>query len=82
MLNNSLDNTKVVIVSASDSFLAKSLIGRLESVGMETVFAHADIKEIQAVSEDTQLFVLFMSEELSDVPEVLVYMKDIIVVSY
>ena len=78
MLNNSLDNTKVVIVSASDSFLAKSLIGKLESVGMETVFAHADIKEIEAVSEDTQLFVLFMSEELSDVPEVLVYMKDII----
>ena len=78
MLNNSLDNTKVVIVSASDSFLAKSLIGKLESVGMETVFAHADIKEIEAVSEDTQLFVLFMSEELSDVPEVQVYMKDII----
>ena len=76
MNHDSADKAKVIIVSASDSFLAKSLIGKLESTGVEASFANADIKEIEEASEGAGLFVLFMSEDLFEVPEVLVYMKD------
>ena len=38
---------KVVIVSFSESFLAKSLITKLGDPGIQSVFVHADIKEIE-----------------------------------
>ena len=41
------DAGKVVITGVSDSFLAKSLITKLERIGIEAVFAHADIKELE-----------------------------------
>lgn len=70
------DTGKVLIISAADSFLAKSLITKMESVGIKSVFAHADIKEIEPYSEDMELVILFMSEELESNPETLVYLKD------
>ena len=70
------DIGKTVIISYSDSFLAKSLITKLEGVGIPAVFAHADIRELEKHSEEAGLYVLFMSEELETVPETLVYLKD------
>ena len=69
---------KVVIVSFSESFLAKSLITKLGDPGIKAVFVHADIKEIEKYSEEMELVVLFMSEEIETVPETLVYLKDIV----
>ncbi|MCR5478151.1 MAG: response regulator [Lachnospiraceae bacterium] len=71
-------HAKAVIISASDSFLAKSLVGKLSGVGAEAVFSHAQIKEIEAVSGEALIFILFMSEELAAAPETLVYIKDLI----
>ncbi|MCR5324040.1 MAG: response regulator [Lachnospiraceae bacterium] len=69
---------KIVIVGFSDSFLAKSLIMKLSDMQIPATFARADIKEIEKYSEDMELIVLFMSEELETVPETIVYLKDII----
>ena len=38
---------KVLIISATDSFLAKSLMSKLSSAGITTAFSHAKIKEIE-----------------------------------
>ena len=69
---------KVIIISATDSFLAQSLMNKLDSTGITPVFSHADIKEIKTYSETMELLVLFMSEELNQTPETLVYLKDVI----
>ena len=69
---------KGLIVSATDSFLAKSLISKLESVNVRPAFAHADIEEIKSYSQVMELVILFMSEELFEAPETLVYLKDTI----
>ncbi len=69
---------KVVIISVADTFLAKSLIPKLESADIESVFTHAKIKEIEPYAEDMELVILFMSEELESMPETLVYLKDTI----
>lgn len=78
MSEKNTDNANVVIISASESFLAKSLVSKLSDSGIEAVFSHADIKEIEAASEKAALFILFMSEELESVPKSLVYVKDFI----
>ena len=69
---------KVVIVSMTDSFLAKSLVTKLERVNIKAEFAHAEIKEIENFAQSMELVVLFLSEEFEATPEVLVYLKDII----
>ena len=70
------ETCKVLIISASDSFLAKSLITKLEGAGIKAVFAHANIKEIDPYDEDMELAILFLSEEIEPGSETLVYLKD------
>ena len=72
------DTGKTVIVSFSDSFLAKSLLAKLDSMKVAASFAHTDIKEIEKHTDDMELIVLFMSEELETIPETIVYLKDIV----
>lgn len=69
---------KVLIISATDSFLAKSLMSKLSGAGITTAFSHAKIKEIEKFTEAMELVILFMNEELLELPETLVYLKDLI----
>ncbi len=75
---NQVTAGKIVIVSAVDSFLAKSLMNKLDSAHIRASFSHANIEEIQSYSETMELLILFMSEELMGMPETLVYLKDLI----
>ena len=75
---NQVTAGKIVIVSAVDSFLAKSLMNKLDSARIRASFSHANIEEIQTYSETMELLILFMSEELMGMPETLVYLKDLI----
>ena len=72
------DTGKALIISATDSFLAKSLLTKLEGNSVRADFSHADIHEIEKRLEGLQLIVLFMSEELETMTETLVYLKDTI----
>lgn len=69
---------KVVIIGAAESFLASSLIKKLESSDISSIFVKAEIKEIEAHLEETEMVILFMSDELDAMPETIVYLKDII----
>ncbi len=69
---------KVVIVSWTDSFLAKSLVTKLSEMELQGVYARADIREIEPYCEGMEMVVLFMSEEMQNTPEVLVYLKDLV----
>jgi CheY-like chemotaxis protein len=78
-MENKEANGKVVIISVTDSFLAKSLITKLEGNGISSVFAHAEIKEMEeCIGDETQLVILFMSEDIESMPETIVYLKDIV----
>ncbi len=70
---------RIAIISEKDSFLAKSLMTKLEGAGIPSVLAHTEIKEIEECTKDgTELLILFMSEEMETMPEPVVYLKDII----
>ncbi len=77
-MENRTDAGKVVIISATDSFLAKSLITKLGGMGIDSVFAHTEIREIEAFAQEMGLVILFMTEELENTPETLVYLKDLL----
>lgn len=76
MENN--DVGKVAIVSATESFLAKSLKSKFEGSGINTAFVHASIKEIEESLDDTELIILYMSEGMEEITDTLVYLKDVI----
>lgn len=78
MDNNGANIGKAVIISATDSFLAKSLMTKLAGNGIFADFSHADIKEIEDHIEGADLIILFMSEEFEEITESVVYLKDII----
>ncbi len=69
---------KVAIVSATDSFLAKSLTTKLVGEGISTTFVHADIEEITPLAEDLEVLILFMTEELVENTDSMVYINDMI----
>ena len=50
----------------TDSFLAKSLMGKLEGTGVHVAFTHAAVGEIETVSEGTELFILIGDEAQYD----------------
>ena len=79
IMDNKGANGKVAIISVTDSFLAKSLITKLEGNGIRSVFAHAEIKEMEeCIGDETQLVIFFMSEDIESMPETIVYLKDIV----
>ena len=76
MDNQNEGQGKVLIVSATESFLAKSLVTKLEGSGISAVFTHGAIKDIEKHREKTDLIILFMGESMEDMTETLVYLKD------
>ncbi|MBR5420405.1 MAG: response regulator [Lachnospiraceae bacterium] len=77
-MDNNTTAGKTLIVSVADTFLAKSLITKLEAGGIAAAFSRAVLKELESHISGTELIILFMSEELEATPEILVYLKDII----
>ncbi len=67
---------KVIILSAADSFLAGSIKDKLNGEGINTVFVHTDINEMQNAMEGTALILFFLSDKPAQTPEILVYLKD------
>ncbi len=67
----------VLVVSDTDSFLASSLVTKLETTGIAAGLSHGQIKEIEQLRDRIELIILFLSEELEEESEKLVYLKDV-----
>ncbi|MCR5356648.1 MAG: response regulator [Lachnospiraceae bacterium] len=75
-MNDDYTQGKVLIISGTESFLANSLVSKLEDSGLPAVLSHGKIKEIDQYRTNTELIILFLSEEMEDLTETLVYLKD------
>ncbi|MBO4905108.1 MAG: response regulator [Lachnospiraceae bacterium] len=67
---------EVLVVCRTESFLAKSIVSKIQSEGMSADIIHGDIRDIDRHRERVELIVLFMDEEIEDMTESLVYLKD------
>ncbi len=77
MSRNKAGQGRVLIICATESFLATSLVSKIEESGMKAKFSKGKIKEIESIREEIELIILFMSEELEEMAETLVYLKDL-----
>ncbi|MCR5302410.1 MAG: response regulator [Lachnospiraceae bacterium] len=66
----------VLVVSDTDSFLASSLVSKLESEGIAAQLCHGRIKEVETVREKIELIILFLRQDLDEISENVVYLKD------
>ena len=67
---------KVLVVSPTESFLAKSLVSKLGATGIDAVFSKGEIKEIERIRTEIELIILFLTEDMEGNAEELVYLKD------
>ena len=65
-----------VIVSATESFLAKGLLNKLNENRVYSVLREAKIKELEPLREDAELFILFVTPEMEEITDAVVYLKD------
>ncbi len=67
---------KVMVVSATESFLAKSLVDKLKGEELDTIHVFGDITELEKVRRGIELIILYMGEDLDEKSDILVYLKD------
>ena len=77
MEDHGMEQSKVLVVSSAESFLAKSLVTKIASVGHDAVLTHGEIREIEQLREQIELIILFLSEDMEDMTEKFVYLKDL-----
>ena len=76
MDNQNSSQGKVLIISETESFLANSLVSKLEGNSLDAVLSRGKIKEIEKERAATELIILFMNEDMEEMTETLVYLKD------
>ena len=76
MSQQNSENGIILVISATESFLAKSLISKISISGFYTMFSHGDIKDIDNVRDKVELIIFFLSDEMEDMTETFVYLKD------
>lgn len=67
---------EVLVISSTESFLAKSLVSKMETEGITVSMSHGQIKDIATHRDRIELAVLFMNEDIEEMAETLVYLKD------
>ncbi|MCR4798329.1 MAG: response regulator [Lachnospiraceae bacterium] len=68
---------KILIVSPTESFLAKSLASKLEAERHKTLLSKGKIKEIDEQREQIELIIVFTNEDIGEMTETLVFLKDL-----
>ncbi|MCR5097402.1 MAG: response regulator [Lachnospiraceae bacterium] len=67
---------KVLVVSKTETFTIKGLEMKLKGVGAEAVFAELKVKTLDDNIEKTDLTILYTDEDIAQVTDALVYIKD------
>ena len=76
-MDNKTQIGEVLVVCRSESFLAKSIVSKIQSEGIAASLCHGNIEDIERYRERAELIVLFMDEEIDEMTESLVYIKDL-----
>lgn len=68
---------KIVLISQGVSFMGNSIQKNLESAGYDVVRVDPEVKQIAEYKDDTDIFVFYLGKYVSEIPETLVYLKDV-----
>lgn len=67
----------ILVVSATEGFLARSLVSRMEANKIPAVLSNGKIKQIDKLRAQLELIILFMGDGMDGMAETLVYLKDL-----
>ena len=68
---------KIILISQGVSFMGNSIQKNLESAGYDVVRVDPEVKQLVEYKDDTDIFVFYLGKFVSEIPETLVYLKDI-----
>ena len=69
--------TQILFISQGVSFMGNSIQKNLESAGYDVVRVDPVVEEISGQKDDISIFVFYLGKFVEDIPEVLVYLKDV-----
>lgn len=69
--------TEILFITQGVSFMGNSIQKNLESAGYDVVRVDPVVEEISAQKDDISIFVFYLGKFVEDIPEVLVYLKDV-----
>ncbi|MCR4763383.1 MAG: response regulator [Lachnospiraceae bacterium] len=71
------DTNFVLVISARETFISKALQRNLREAGYEVTYSVADVESISQYGDRTNIYILYMDEDMENAMKVLVYLKDI-----
>ena len=69
--------TKILFISQGVSFMGNSIQKNLESAGYDVIHVNPTVEEISDCKDEVSLMVFYLGKFVEDIPDVLVYLKDI-----
>ena len=72
------ESGKVVLISGSRGIIVKGVLRKLEDSGVDVVFCEPNVKTISAFEDTAEIFVLYLSDDVEELRETIVYLNDII----
>ncbi len=68
---------KIILISSRESFLVKGIETKLSDCDIPMKYCPLELKSLEMLAEEAELYVIIASEELKEAPEFLVYLKDV-----
>jgi len=69
--------TKILFISQGISFMGNSIQKNFEGAGYDVIHVNPVVEEISDVKDEITLMVFYLGKFVEDIPDVLVYLKDI-----
>ena len=69
--------TQILFITQGVSFMGNSIQKNFESAGYDVVRVDPVVEDISAQKDDIAIFVFYLGKFVEDIPEVLVYLKDV-----
>ena len=66
----------VLIVAATEGFIIKGIETKLKGIGVQSVFAVPQVKDLQGKCEDISLVMIYTDDRIGNYADALVYLKD------
>lgn len=67
---------KILVVAEVEGFIVKGLEAKLKGIGMDVLFSSPKLRELQEKSVDVDLFIAFAEDDISNITDALVLIKD------
>lgn len=69
--------TQILFITQGVSFMGNSIQKNLETAGYDVIRTNPVVEEISVRKDDISIFVFYLGKFVEDIPEVLVYLKDV-----